>query len=998
MRIHRLDLVAFGPFADPVSVDLDTLSDAGLFLLTGATGAGKTSVLDAICFALYGAVPGDRQGAKRLRSDHAPTGTAPEVVLELTVAGRRLRITRSPAWQRPKKRGTGTTTEQARVLVEERVADSWRPLATRLDEAGHLVAGLLGMNLTQFCQVQMLPQGRFQAFLRADSGERHDLLQKLFRTARFEAVEGWLRDHRRRLRREAGRHHDRVADLVSRTSEAAGCGLPEEWDVHALAPVAGEIGPWTRRLLREATAAHRSTATRVEQAAAAEAATRRTQEAGRRRHDRQLRLARAREERETLAADEEAQRERADRLDAAHRAAVVLPVLEEDRRAEAELARTTTAATAAVTTVAALLGVDPIAEDRLGTHQQQAAAAAAEARALEPLVDERRQLAGRLERDQADRSTLTAELESVEQQLEALPERVARSRAAEDSAQQAATRLVVARQEAASAEERVASGRLVERLRAERADARSRLQAAVDAAQSLKEEWLSIQERRLTGMAAEIAGGLAVGADCPVCGSADHPRPAQPAPDAPDGAAEREARRLLDDAELERHAREGAVRDLDLRIEHAGDQARNLELPALEQEAAAATALAERLAAAVEAGTGARTERERAERDLADATARRGDLRARLASLAAAEQECRRRVAEIDDRLDRALAGTDAPSVSVLAERWTEVERACAAALGEVDARERAERVAARARGRLTEALTEHGFDDGNAVGAAGLPPEQQASLAERVRAHEVRLATVEALLGDPDLLEADLHPAPDLEQLDAAQEGAEAELTAARAGAARAQERAERLGHLTGDLVDTVDAWLPLLADLDLADRLAALADGSSTDNRLRMRLSGYVLAYRLRQVVAAANERLVGMTDGRYRLEHTGERGAGESRGGLSLVVCDDWTGDPRDPVTLSGGETFVVSLALALGLSDVITAEAGGAELDTLFVDEGFGTLDADTLDDVMDMLDSLRDGGRVVGVVSHVAELRDRIPTQLHVRKLRTGSTIGQGAVG
>lgn len=172
----------------------------------------------------------------------------------------------------------------------------------------------------------------------------------------------------------------------------------------------------------------------------------------------------------------------------------------------------------------------------------------------------------------------------------------------------------------------------------------------------------------------------------------------------------------------------------------------------------------------------------------------------------------------------------------------------------------------------------------------------------------------------------------------------------------------------------------------------LSAFVEGKSADNRLQMRLSAYVLAYRLSQVVAAANTRLSGMSDQRYSLEHTGQRGAGETRGGLSLLVRDDWSGESRDPATLSGGETFVVSLALALGLADVVTQEAGGADLDTLFVDEGFGTLDADTLDDVMDTLDSLRDGGRVVGVVSHVAEMRDRIPTQLAVRKDRRGSTL------
>ena len=170
----------------------------------------------------------------------------------------------------------------------------------------------------------------------------------------------------------------------------------------------------------------------------------------------------------------------------------------------------------------------------------------------------------------------------------------------------------------------------------------------------------------------------------------------------------------------------------------------------------------------------------------------------------------------------------------------------------------------------------------------------------------------------------------------------------------------------------------------LDVADRMASLVDGTSPDNRLRMRLSGYVLAFRLRQVVAAANERLVAMTDHRYRLEHSDDRGAGETRGGLSLRVRDDWSGESRDPVTLSGGETFVVSLALALGLADVIAHEAGGSELDTLFVDEGFGTLDPHTLDQVLVELARLRAGGRVVGVVSHVETLKQAIPDRIEVR--------------
>jgi exonuclease SbcC len=172
----------------------------------------------------------------------------------------------------------------------------------------------------------------------------------------------------------------------------------------------------------------------------------------------------------------------------------------------------------------------------------------------------------------------------------------------------------------------------------------------------------------------------------------------------------------------------------------------------------------------------------------------------------------------------------------------------------------------------------------------------------------------------------------------------------------------------------------------------LAALAEGKSRDNHWQMSLSAYVLTARLEQVVAAANERLDPMTGGRYALEHTVARAARDRRGGLGLLVRDGWTGQSRDPRTLSGGETFQASLALALGLADVVGQESGGVEMHTLFVDEGFGSLDPDALDEVMDVLDGLRAGGRVVGLVSHVPLLRERVPAQVRVDKRRFGSVV------
>jgi exonuclease SbcC len=226
MRPHRLSLTAFGSFPGTETVDFDALAEAGLFLIQGPTGAGKTTILDALCFALYGQVPGQRNSARALRCDHAPPGTGPSVTLEVTIRGRRLRVRRSPAWQRPKLRGTGVTEEKAKVVVEERAGDGWQGLTTRSDEAGDLIGGLLGMNADQFCQVAMLPQGDFARFLRADGDDRRRLLERLFTVKVFTQAESWLAEHRKQTWREQVELRQQVDYAIQRLQEAAGPDLP----------------------------------------------------------------------------------------------------------------------------------------------------------------------------------------------------------------------------------------------------------------------------------------------------------------------------------------------------------------------------------------------------------------------------------------------------------------------------------------------------------------------------------------------------------------------------------------------------------------------------------------------------------------------------------------------------------------------------------------------------------------------------------------------------
>ena len=995
MRLHHLQVEAFGPFADRVVVDFDALSSAGLFLLTGATGAGKTTILDAVCFALYGEVPGDRQSAKRLRADQAADGETPRVTLQLTLAGRRFRIVRSPAWQRPKKRGTGTTTQQASVRLCERRDDTWHPLSTRLDEAGHQITHLVGLNLTQFCQVAMLPQGRFQAFLRARSEERHKLLQQLFRTARFEDMERWLADRRRSLRRESLDHHDQVADLVSRLSEAAASLLPAEWDLHDLGPPAqtGEVTQWSASRRQAAEESARAAGVQCRDAVADEAAARESLDRARQLRDAQQRHADALAERDRLAAAAPDHALKIEELARARRAAEVAPLGRvADQQAQAA-ARARGLSAACAEAAAARLGVESSGLDDavLVDFRDRAVAGAADARALVP----REHALGVLQREVDRASTcerqLAAECDELTHQLCELPDHVAALRQRESAARDAERNLPAVKEKVGSLRSRqVAAGQAI-KLAEELTEATDLHRQAVDEAQQLREVWLQVQEQRIRGIAAELAGALAVGDECPVCGSADHPRPASPDAGAPDATAEKAARKQVDDAEAARHARDVRVRELTARLEAARSTADG-ELAAIRVELTTAESELKRLTGLAESAADRGAEVDAAETRQSELTARRERVARDLAVTAAALERQRQESVTIERELSGLLSGTGCETLTDLAAERDEVATTCTEALLARDDARRTDRAEAAARDQLEEAASAAGFEDAGAALDAALDAATLARLEREIQAHEQARAGAEATLSDPALCEQALLAPPDVLALEAAHQQAVDGLAAATTAANIGRARAERVSGLGHQLGVALDAWSPVRAELDLVTRLAALVDGSSADNRLRMRLSGYVLASRLAQVVAAANMRLSRMSDQRYALEHTGGRGAGESRGGLSLLVRDEWSGEARDPATLSGGETFVVSLALALGLADVIAHEVGGADLDTLFVDEGFGSLDAETLDDVMDTLDSLREGGRVVGVVSHVTHLRERIPTQLHVEKRRHGSTV------
>ena len=1029
MRVHRLEMTAFGPYAGTEVLDFDALNDAGIFLLTGPTGAGKTTILDAICFALYGVVPGER-GTRELRSDHAPPERSPEVVLEATIGDHRYRVRRSPEWRRPKRRGAGETKEHARATLLE-VGDDGRErlVSSRIAEVGHELQLALGMSAEQFLQVVLLPQGGFQTFLRASSDERQAVLQKLFHTHRFARIEDWMRERTREVRVGCARSERTVTQLLATLAHRAGSPLPEELEGDQLGDVADTARRWAADRLDTARAAHHAARTRHEELRAAEVAARAAD-------DRVARRVAAAEQADAArgvlagldgSADQDAEAVR--RLAAHDHARQVAPLLaglpELDRRCAAIAAEASALSATADHHLARLPA----------TWRTGASGTAGGARSQDrvTLLEVRTRLDERLGRLRALFPREEERLRSLEDRRrveELLDDARRRSAVLAEHAAALPTRRERAVREVAELEPIAASRPGAEAVRdetAHRQECAAALPAATSASDRARREWTRLREaandarehhldtveRRLAGMAAELAGELRPGAECQVCGSPDHPRPAaaslQAVGEAEQEAALRryeEARRLADLADRAHRAAEREVERLAAGARGADLLECTRLLGACEEQLTAARAAERRLPEVRAELTALRDEEDALAGRLSAATAA---CRHHESELLALDATAAATAAELDEATaDLRRAGGELPTalgsgrwLGALVDRLGAAAAAVTAAVTALDEHTGLESRLEEARAEAEAAARNHGFATAAAAAGAVLTErratelrETRAARDEERRAALAALAAARAALGRPG--EEEPLSATDREQSRAAVEEAARRTTACAATVGATGDRLRDLGALVEELNAALAEWEPLRVEREVTESLSGLVRGMSADNQLQMRLSSYVLATRLDQVLDAANERLLFMRDQRYTVRRCARSGGtgrtGSGRAGLGLEVLDAWTGEARPPSTLSGGETFIVSLALALGLADVVAEESGGLRVGTLFVDEGFGMLDPDTLDDVMDRIDGLRAGGRTVGVVSHVTELRARVPTQVHVAAGRDGSTL------
>ena len=928
MRPLRLTLSAFGPYAAEITLDLEKLGKGGLYLITGDTGAGKTTIFDAITYALYDhSSSGIREGSM-LRCKYADDKTPTFVELEFEVHGVRYTVRRNPEYQRPKARGEGMTTEKADATL---TYPDDRPPVTKAKDVTAAVQEIIGLDYNQFSQIVLIAQGQFTKLLNASTEERSRIFRKLFRTQRYAQLQ-------ERLQAEASvLNQQRTAQNAKLDSLLGGLQFsPEDPDAEALRALCAQTVPETALALLDTLTARQAAA--LEEAGTALQAT----EAQLDTVQQQLgAAAQAQRLAQQLAARQAELAAAKPALDAAR--------AEADRHAgdAAQLDALTAQVTQAQSALAAYDALDALCRQQ--TEARDAARlAAAQAHKRRTQLD-----------------SLNAGLAAAETELVALADADTRLLALQTRSTQLAQR----GEALAKLEQRLADCQRQAKAAHKAQESYRAAAAAQDEARARRD---ALERAFLDAQAGLLAESLTEGAPCPVCGSTHHPARALLPHTAPTQAQVEAARQTA--AEADRQAQNASA------AAQSALAAANEAKTSLRRDAE--TLLPERFTApeGTVPLTFALMTNVLAEENAALQTAQT-DCKAQCRQT---DADCRRK-AQLE--ADRQAKTRQRPALEQAA---AEADRSAAAQNASADALEGqiAERRAALPYPRRADAQAAlDKLEADRRTLRTGMDTAQR-KLKQAEQTVAAAEAAVEALTAQQTAAQKEL-PARSTEELTAQQ----TELTAARE-TLRSREK-----QLSAQLLPNrktaaqyraaAEARQALESRWQWVSALAATAGGTLTSKQ-KIRLEAYIQMNYLDRILRYANTRLMQMTAGQYELERIGAENQ-RSQSGLDLGVIDHYNGTRRSVKTLSGGESFKASLALALGLSDEVQSSAGGIRLDTLFLDEGFGSLDEESLELAIRVLSGLTEGDRLVGIISHVGALKDRIDRQVVVHKARTGGS-------
>ncbi|WP_306590179.1 SMC family ATPase [Geothrix sp. 21YS21S-4] len=1003
MKPLKLTLEAFGPYATRQELDFADLCGQAFFLIHGPTGAGKTSLLDGISYALYGETSGGLRETRDLRSHFAPAEVATRVVFEFALGDRRYRVERAPEQQVPKQKGEGTKKQAYVAHLWELKAGEEMPLATEKPTAVDAqVAQLLGFKASQFRQVVLLPQGRFQEFMLAGSAERQAILQTLFQTGRYARITEALAEEEKTLRE------------ALRTVQAESRQLLAQAGVEAAADLPGLLRTGAERVeILEAEQTEAGTALAAADAALAE---------GTRAAERLAEQAAARSETDRLRGLARIMDARRVELDRARRCGAVQPALarleeslarvealqaEEARLAEASEARAQELARAEATlaeaeqhevrreelrrTIERLRDLEPKLE-ALEQARTEAREAALERTRLEDLAGWQKR---RLDTSRQELSRQRGLLQDVRTEASQLPGREGL--------------LVLVRQRRSQREDYDRAAEAVDRATAALETAREAQTAAQQALQAARERHRALVARRLAAQASRLARDLQPGQPCPVCGSSAHPHPALTAADLPDDQEVRDSEDLLDaaetaaaraqDASASRHAALATVQsrraDLAQRLgEHAETgletlaaiEARHREDLDRSRTAEAGLARAEqRLADAESARNLAEVQLSETNQRLSELLVQEAGAKARMQFLEDAVLQELRVPGALSTKRREAEDALEASEAQLRTAREAREPARAAASQAAADLkahgarREAAQTDSWNAQGAFDEALAAAHFHSRTDFDLAQRSAEVMEELAASLDAHTGELAAAADRLARAEALAEGL-AVPDLPALHAAKDGAQGRFSAAGEGLGRAQSEQAALVRLEEALTRLEVRREAQEGRHRATASLAKVAKGEEGE---RVSFERYVQGAILDEVLVSASGRLLRMSKQRYALRRAAASTDLRKAGGLQLEITDSHTGRARAVSSLSGGEGFQASLALALGLSDVVQRHAGGIRLDTVFIDEGFGSLDPEALDLALRTLEDLNQGGRLVGLISHLEEVKARISARLEV---------------
>jgi len=1093
MILHTLEFEAFMAYPKRQEINFDTLNSAGVFLLNGPTGAGKTTILDAICYALYGETSSDRESAKLHSTYAAHSGTKPRVLLDVTLHGKRLRIDRTPAYNKPITRGARKgqmREESAKATLAELApgadpADekAWTPISSSVAEVNRTIAERTHLTKEQFLKVVLLPQGQFAQFLKSKPKERKELLKKMFPVEHYEQLFAALTEEAKTAQQEVAQDENTQRGYLERArvemlalqalldvadpdaEDAAGEGSATEDPVEAETSeqltaesvtaenvTAETLDAWVaggveraretstrekqeqQRLTDEADQNTRLLAERAQLQAdwreyeqLCERRTRLTERAeGHKAQREELAQARAaaplhaqyaqvHAESQALAAREQEHSACASALDETGRA-LLAALRDEETSAEVIFPEETTFAALPdfepaeqETQLEALLDTLRALQKKDAQLTDEEAAAAALLKQANALEQDRARAEKRL-------SDLTAQAEQLAEELAgystADEERtlaahlVTEAQQKHDAAQQMQQKLDAASAAVAAAQKQSKRTATAEQ------KAQEKWQASAQQALAATEEFKNLQVLRLAQASSLLARELKDGEPCAVCGSVEHPAPAQIAEGEQlveradlDAAKEREdkAHKQARTHELAKDRATKAHQEASEALAAARTQYETLVAQGecdVEQTAAQLQQAQTRLAQAqsrvtARDGVLVKVERVRAEQQKAQEA---------LRTIESAAVEAQTRHRDAAARCEAAAAELAPARAAVgFAQRVEAVEgyrvahqRLARAVLLLGQARERHALAAAQAE-RL---LAESSFESAELVQAAVRTPERVDALEQAVAAYELEHARLLEGFGREAIVAvaaraAAGEQAPD--DLQGVREQVEQLRAAAHRLTLREGERESMLRSLHVLRGEYAAFRAKTAQRYDRAQMLANLAAAARGDTlggyEHQVDLVSYVLGAEFERILHSASLHLDRMSEGRYGMVFSDHRAKGSrSGGGLNLEITDTWTGEPREASSLSGGESFLASLSLALGLAEVVQANNGGIELDTLFIDEGFGTLDAETLDMVMGTIESLRDSGRTIGLISHVEEMKNRIPAQIVVEKGQNGSSV------